>query len=172
MLSVMWQWCCVVALGLVVPACVMGCECSESSQREAFGHAEAVFVGRVARIDHLRLVSEGPGRSRIELEESPPTRNDHTLVWIDARRQWKGNVSGRVAVYAVARPSMCDGYGFEEGKEYVVYTRVLGPEWDALNKFAGGRVVYEIGPCPLRVIKDDVRREVRVLGRGRVVKGR
>lgn len=135
-------------------------------QREAFRHAAVVFRGRVSQINHLRFLPDGDS-VRIEPELNPAAVNDHTLVSFDVITYWKGNIKRAVKVFATARPSMCDGYRFEPGKEYVIYARPMDPRWDAMEKFVEGATIYEVADCPLRVVRDDVPREIRSLGRGR-----
>ena len=158
-----------IALVAIASALVQGCECRKVEQREAFRHADMVFRGRVTQIDHLRLVHEGDA-VRVEAERNPPGVDDHTVVSFNVLTRWKGKMARGIKVYAVGRPSMCDGYRFEEGTEYVVYTRHMEPPWPELEKSAGG-AIYEVGPCPLRVVRDGIGREVRALGRGRTGAG-
>jgi hypothetical protein len=159
------RWLVIASIALS-PGPAISCECAEMPQREAFQHAAVVFRGRVTQINHLRFVPDGDS-VRVEIELSPPAVNDHTLVSFDVVTYWKGHIKRAIKVYATARPSMCDGYRFEQGKEYVVYTRPMDPSWAAIEKFVEGAPIYEVADCPLRVIRDDVPREIRLLGRGR-----
>ena len=142
-----------------------GCSCIEATQKDAIRYAAVVFRGLAVNVQHLRI-----GDGVITEEMNPPSSDDNTLVTFEVTSYWKGSLKGIVKVYAMARPSMCDGYKFEQGREYIVYASQLDPKWPALNRFVHGAIVYEVPNCPLRVVRDNLRREELLLGRGRAVK--
>jgi len=157
---------CLIATFGFLPVIGIACECGELSQREAFRFAAVVVRGRVTKIEHFRFVKTADSL-RIETEPMPPRVNDYTLVTLRVDTYWKGAPTRFLKIYAVARPSMCDGYRFEEGREYVVYVDPMIPEWEEVKSFAGGALICEIGNCPHRVIAESLVEEARRLGRGR-----
>src|SRR5260370_35975330 len=143
------------------------CECAEPSKRQAFKDAVVVFRGKVTKIDHMNPIEwHGEGDGAVKLASIPRATDDQTLVTFHVTTSWKGPVTPILKVYATARPSMCDGYKFNEDTEYVVYaTNNLSPNWEELKRFSNGDLVYEVGQCPLRV-RTDVAAEVGRLGPG------
>jgi hypothetical protein len=155
-----------VAVAVFLPASAMACSCAEFSQREALHHATVVFRARAVRVDHLRVDASGE-LVRIEPEEKPRALKGPTIVTMDVATYWKGSVQRSARVHANAEPVMCDGYRFEEGKEYIVYAHMIDPHWWDLRKLVAGATIYEVADCPLRVVRDDVQREAKLLGLGR-----
>lgn len=126
-----------------------------------------MFRGRVVRIDHMNPIEPSPSDDGpVKLTSIPRAIDDETLVTFRVTTSWKGPVTPILKVYATARPSMCDGYKFKEGTEYVVYaTKNLDQNWGELSRFSNGDLVYDIADCPLRV-RTDVDAEVGRLGPG------
>ena len=142
-----------------------GCECQEVGRAPAFSGATVVFQGRVAAIEHLKMVEViDPNTGTRQLH--PPEIDDHMIVTFEVTRAWKGEVNSTTKVHSVARPKLCDGYRFEVGREYVVYASDnLNQEWAEIAHRAHGMHVYEIDDCPLR-IRTDVSEETKLLGKG------
>jgi hypothetical protein len=138
---------------------VYGCECIELTVADAFKHAAVVFQGTVVQIDHLNPIQppdaidgqHGP----VALVPMPRSVNDQTLVTFSVTTAWKGPVTEAMKVFAVARPSMCDGYRFQPKVEYIVYaSKNLDQNWKELQPFKKGAFVYDVADCPLRVRTD------------------
>src|SRR4051794_4523005 len=121
---------------IMFAAIAVGCECANNfPQRESLRFAAVVFRGRVIQIEHLRFVFT-QNSFQLEPELHPPKVDDHTLVTFAVKTYWKGAVTSVMKVYATARPSMCDGYRFTQGKEYIVYSNPT--DWAGLDQLAPG----------------------------------
>lgn len=142
------------------------CECVDEPTEDAKQHAKAIFQGRVIHIEHLQF-STVNGAFRIETAQGARDLNDHTLVTFEVTRYWKGTIPLKVRVYATARPSMCDGYRFEQGREYILYTGPMTPGWPEMEQRAGVGTLYEVADCPGRIVRENIHREARWLGRWR-----
>lgn len=82
------------------------CSCAgPAPPSEAFDESAAVFAGKVAGIE---------------------SSNYGKIVHFDAERAWKGVTQSAITVTTGAGGGDC-GYGFEEGKEYLVYAYGTGP---------------------------------------------
>ncbi len=162
------RWTTAIITGIVLHGhALFACECAEGTQREALRYAAVVFRGTVTNIEHLNPIVPREGRPADAVKLVPIPRNidDHTLVTFRVRQGWKGRITPTIRVFAVARPSMCDGYRFQIKSEYVVYaSKNLNPDWDELQPFKDGGVIFDVAECPLRV-RTDVLSEVRRLGR-------
>ena len=74
--------------------------------------------------------------------------------------RWPGSATETMRVFAVARPSMCDGYRFRANVEYVVYaSKNLNQSWEALQLYKQDAFIFDVAECPLR-IRTDVAKEV------------
>src|SRR5690242_1120123 len=101
------------------------CECAELKFGDALKYAAVVFRGTVVRIDHLNpiqpLDAGNDKQNGIALVAIPRNVDDQALMTFKVTAAWKGSVTETMKVFAVARPSMCDGYRFRPNVEYVVY---------------------------------------------------
>ena len=105
---------------------------------EALKNAAVVFQGKGTLIDHLNPIEPPATKTgSVKLGRIPRSNDDQTVVTFRATRAWKGPVKSEIKVFAIARPSMCDGFEFEDGKEYVVYARTTlnleSKEWRTLT---------------------------------------
>lgn len=145
---------------------LLACTCIEVPQKTALHSAVAVFQGKATKVEHMDMVEAFDPVSG-KVEKRPPKVDDYTVVTFRVSKAWKGPVTSTMKVQATARPSMCSGFEFREGKEYIVYaTDDINQDWDKLRPFAERLHVYGIGNCPLR-IRADADRESRLLGRSR-----
>ncbi len=118
------------------------CSCAGSTPpSEAFGESTAVFAGKVVSIE---------------------SNNYSKTVHFDVERAWKGVTESAITITTGEGGGDC-GYGFEEGKEYLVYaygsesltTGICGrtqPVMDAYVDLAalGPGYVPPQSPLPLR----------------------
>jgi hypothetical protein len=150
---------------------IPACECGEGQPQHALKYAAIVFQGKVTEIDHLNPIDPPDSKPGDVRQVSIPRQiNDHTVVTFRVTRAWRGPVTREIKVYATARPSMCDGYKFRDGVEYVVYASTnLYIESEERKRYSQGATVYEISDCPLR-IRTDVTAEAKRLGLGRSIK--
>ena len=157
-----------VAAGALLGPKLYACECAQAKLGDALKLASVVLRGTVVRIDHLNPIQPpqtGDDKQKVALVAIPRSADDQTLVTFKVTASWKEPVTESVKLFAVARPSMCDGYQFHLNTEYVVYaSKNLNQNWEDLKLFSQGAFVYDIAECPLRV-RTDVRAEVRRLGR-------
>lgn len=147
---------------------LVACECAEVKFGDALKHAAIVFRGTVVRIDHLNPIQPTDDGNEKQnggaVAAIPRSVDDQTLVTFKVTAGWKGSVTAMMKVFAVARPSMCDGYRFRPNVEYVVYaSKNLNQNWEELQRFKQGAIIYDVADCPLR-IRTDVATEVRRLG--------
>lgn len=91
-------------LALICPAC----DCVAPSVKESTAFASAVFAGRV--VEKKELAPRKDGRRRY-------------AVRFSVKDRWKGDSSVEVVVYDAAPAGDCEGFGFEAGKDYVVFAR-------------------------------------------------
>ncbi|UFJ39722.1 hypothetical protein LOK74_16905 [Brevibacillus humidisoli] len=57
-------------------------------------------------------------------------RAENLVVTLKADRSWKGEIPSQVIVHTALHEASC-GFGFEEGKEYLVYaTNEKGQQWE------------------------------------------
>jgi hypothetical protein len=160
----------IAVLAVMFSTRLLGCECAELRQQVAFKYAVVVFQGTVTHIDHLNPIDEQPKTGAVQGVPIPREVDDHTVATFRVTRAWKGPVKNGIKVYATARPSMCDGYKFKDGVEYVVYASLnLHPEWEELKPYSQGATIYGIDDCPLR-IRTDLNAESIRLGRFRSFK--
>src|SRR5579859_526283 len=100
-----------------------GCECIEITSKAAMTSAAAVFRGRVEAIERVAGASEGIPR----LERMPVGGFEEpslTIVTFKVTTSWKGPRVRSIRVLAMRHGSICPGYAFEQGREYVVYAIV------------------------------------------------
>ncbi len=126
-----------ILASLPVPS-LRACQCAETKLGKAFEHAAVVFRGRVIRIDHLKTIQPSKSgdakESQVALAAVPRGVDDHNLVTFRITAVWRGSAAETMRVFAVARPSMCDGYRFQLASEYVVYaSKNLDQNWEELS---------------------------------------
>ena len=159
----------IVAFAALQSPALYACECAEPEFRSALKYASVVFRGTVVQIDHLNPI-QPPDAGNDKQDGVAPVAiprdvDDQTLITFKVTAGWKGSVTETMKVFAVARPSMCDGYRFRQNVEYVVYASTnLDQNWEALQPFKQAAFIYDVADCPLR-IRTDVATEVRRLGR-------
>jgi hypothetical protein len=150
---------------------LQGCECIEVSQARAFDGATVVFSGRVQRVEHATLVEVLNQKTGLR-ELRPPDTGDLTLVTFNVKKPWKGPVTALMKVMSVVRGTVCPGYEFQLGKDYVIYAGdplELNPE--LVKPLAAGSRIFEVSRCPLRV-RTDVDAETKRLDEGHHRAGR
>ena len=145
------------------------CECAEPKFGDSLKYAAVVFRGTVVRIDHLNPIqppdAANDKQDAVALVAIPRNVDDQTLITFKVTAAWKGSVTETLKVFAVARPSMCDGYRFRPNVEYVVYaSKNLNQNWEELQSYKQGAFIYDVAECPLR-IRTDIAAEGRRLGR-------
>ena len=158
-----------MAFVVLLSPVLYACECAESKFGDALKYAAVVFRGTVVRIDHLNPIQPPDAgndkQDGVALVAIPRNVDDQTLITFKAIAGWKGSVTETMKVFAIAQPSMCDGYRFRPNVEYVVYaSKNLNQNWEELQPFKQGAFIYDVAECPLR-IRTDVAMEVRRLGR-------
>lgn len=112
-------------LGLVLLAALLGgpcpsarCVCAADGPDDAGAvlsarnDADAVFLGRVVRIERIRL----PGDADAEF-------GDWREATFEVSRSWKGGNDARTRVRTPWHAALC-GFPFERGGEYLIYARV------------------------------------------------
>jgi hypothetical protein len=85
---------------LLFPDCAHACSCMSAPVEKEFSWSEAVFAGEAVSV-------EGEG-------------SEDRTVTFRVVKTWKGPDRGTLQVRTAASGASC-GYGFEEGREYVVY---------------------------------------------------
>jgi hypothetical protein len=105
------------ALFISVPRLSLACTCTEQTVSEAFAEAEAVFMGKVASIKYLD-------------DRSGWIREPRVVVTFNVFAYWKGDVGRKIILHTYQEYSSCNGFNFEQGKEYIVYaTKSPGNRW-------------------------------------------
>lgn len=115
------------ALGAVTALSCWACDCIAPPVRKALDLASAVFTGKV-----------------VEKKELPPLRDNRRryAVRFAVEVEWKGKLTSEAVVYDAAPRGDCQGYGFQEGKHYVVFAsrRAVGP--DIKTRIEGREIVF------------------------------
>lgn len=101
-----------IATALSAPPCPPAsprCSCiPPAPPREELGRADAVFSGRVVSVTERREGGSAfQGRPHLEVRIVPG-------------RRWKGAAGDTVTVFTPDNGAAC-GFGFEQGREYLVY---------------------------------------------------
>lgn len=139
-------------------------DCAQLSQKEALQQSQLVFRGKVTRIQDVGSVEERNPQDKIPVSRFG--QGDPQLVDFHAERTWKGKAGKTVKIFVFRRPPLGDGYTFQPGKEYIVYSPgKINATWKPLVDLAGTEPVWELGACILRV-RTDVEQEVRVMEKG------
>ena len=104
--KVLKGWCIgafLVVMSIVVAPSTYACSClPPEPPQQALQDADAVFAGRVLRIESLP---------------------DHNVrVVLEVEEQWKGNLGSRVELMTANNSAAC-GFNFDREKRYVVYAR-------------------------------------------------
>jgi hypothetical protein len=93
-----------LALAALEPATASACSCMQQTQEDAAQNASAIFEGRVSRID------DPTGQPKIHFQ---------------VVRSFKGPSQESLAASTANSSASC-GYGFEQGKSYLVYATQEG----------------------------------------------
>ncbi len=151
------------------------CSCHRIPPPEALQSSVVVFHGVAIEIEHLHIL-KAPDPATGEARSWIPELNDLVVVTLEVDEYWKGPVTPLMKVYSVARASMCDGYEFSAGKQYLVYAvgppvaGHTGPEGQEVLSRFGKEPVYEISVCPGPILPGGLELARTVLGIGHVVK--
>jgi hypothetical protein len=111
------------------PSPAHACQCPEPSPpADAFNYAAAVFTGRVITVYAPLNI---PAFARPIARWWPGLYRSNTLykprATITVTTSWKGVTSSEVTVIS-GEGSGCD-YGFEKGREYLIYAYQLDSDW-------------------------------------------
>ncbi|MFA6106919.1 MAG: hypothetical protein WC745_04600 [Patescibacteria group bacterium] len=93
---------------LFCPSSVFACECAPASIDSALSNSDAVFAGKVSKIEYL----DNPEQI------SPEPR---TVVTFDVSQWWKGSDEKQAVLHTVHNTFTCNGYWFKDNEEYLVY---------------------------------------------------
>ncbi len=93
--------------GLLAAAATLACDCSTPPVDQCVRDASAVFRGRVARIDPV--AADASGRRRL-------------AIHFDVGEVWKGPPSRKITL-SQELFNGCSWFGFEAGKEYLIFAR-------------------------------------------------
>lgn len=109
--SVWMMLCALLALStllMIRPAPVQACSCAQPPPvQEELARKTAVFSGKVIKI-------EQPKQKQIKSSADPVS------ITFEVMTVWKGDLAQRTTVYTASSSASC-GYGFAEGKEYIVF---------------------------------------------------
>ena len=97
-----------VVVGTLAVGSMLACDCIAPPVREEARRKAAVFTGKVS--EKIELPQMNGGRRRYE-------------VHFSVAKQWKGSLPSEVVIYDAEPRGDCQGFGFEGGKEYVVFVR-------------------------------------------------
>ena len=97
-----------VLVGTLGVGSVLACDCIAPPVREEARMKAAVFTGKVSK--KIELPQMNDGRRRYE-------------VHFSVAKQWKGSLPSEVVIFDAEPRGDCQGFGFESGKEYVVFVR-------------------------------------------------
>ena len=126
----------------LVSSPLLACSCAYPYQSDSVRLADAIFRGKVLSIRHLGSVARANSRAE-KTELARPRVDDLQEVSFLIDAVWKGLVARRVKVNVTSRPSMCDGYEFTVGSEYVIYiAQKVRTAWDDQL----GRLRSRLGP--------------------------
>ncbi len=84
------------------------CDCTLASIEGALSSSDAVFTGKVSKIEYL----DNP------LQKSPEPR---TIVTFNVSQWWKGSNEKQAVLHTVHNYFTCNGFWFKENEEYLVY---------------------------------------------------
>ena len=96
------------AVLLVLPGTVLACDCVAPSVSISLSNSDAVFTGRVTK--------------RIRLHSAQGTRPLYAVHFAVAET-WKGPQTADVTIYDASPRGDCEGFGFKQGNEYLVFAR-------------------------------------------------
>ncbi len=132
---------------------VKACDCVGPRGKAALVSAEVAFIGKVKKIEYL----DDPKQS------SPEPR---IVVTFRVHRIWKGESKRYVVLHTVFNKWTCDGYGFKEGEEYLVFARANSSE--AAKLFPGAKNTLGVNTCGGTLPLAAARGDVKELGDGKV----
>jgi hypothetical protein len=157
------------AAGILGVSSLLACDCIAPPVRDEARTSADVFTGKVVEKKELPKMMDG--RRRYE-------------VHFSVARQWKGPRSAEIVVYDAAPRGDCQGFGFEMGKEYVVFVRGRAVTADATLHVDGRDITFpdiwndvlpigtkiligEICSHTSEVTKDRARQTMKLLGPAR-----
>ena len=136
---------------LSLPQDGLACSCAGPGGRKALEGAAAAFSGKVTRVEYLDADRRGV-EPRIK-------------VTFKVYRSWKGPLKKSVVLHTVYNKWTCEGYHFEEGREYLVFAyRNRGR---MAEKFPSAKGTLGVNVCGATGPLADAEEELRELGPGR-----
>ena len=149
-------------IGVLGPAAALGCDCIAPPLPKALHFSAAVFTGKAAEKKEL---APRDGRRRYE-------------VHFEEANRWKGPKSADIVVYDAEPRGDCQGFGFEAGKDYLVFVReravtpdsvgdILPDLWNDILQ-AGRKILFgELCTNTGELTSTTARETVRRLGKAR-----
>jgi hypothetical protein len=117
----------IVVVGTLGVGSVLACDCIAPPVREEARIKAAVFTGKVS--ERIELPQMDDGRRRYE-------------VHFSVAKQWKGSLPSEVVIYDAEPRGDCQGFGFEGGKEYVVFVRSRVVTKDVKQRIEGRDITF------------------------------
>jgi hypothetical protein len=147
---------------------MMGQECVEASQREAFRAAAIVFRGRILRIEDATssgdVIAHQKGTVPYALSEAGSPK----IVTLAVDRVWKGTSGATIHLFVLEHPPFGAGFQFHVGSAYVIYAHdELDP---STRPPRSGSKLYNIAVSCTPRVRSDVETESRLLGKGKAPK--
>ena len=138
------------------------CKCAPFPLANRLNSTDAIFSGKTVKVKFLDSPKQNSPEPRI-------------IVTFDVYRFWKGPVGKRFILYTVANKWSCDGFGFREGSEYLVfaYNYTQESKIDRLIKFdfsAFGKDIFGTSLCNGTKLLSDAQEELKELGPGQTPK--
>lgn len=146
-------YCAIAMVSLFVPPpqLSLACSCVGARGKKAFDDAAATFSGKVTKVAHLDVAF-----ARME---------PRITVTFEVYRWWKGQSTKTAILHTYDNKWSCEGYGFKEGKEYLVFAYRNPPA--IAEKFAGVKDSLGVKFCGGTGLLDAAEVHLRELGPGR-----
>ncbi len=132
----------------------LACSCVGARGKKALDDAAATFSGKVTKVAYLDA-----NQARVE---------PRIIVTFEVYRSWKGQPAKTMLLHTFYNKWSCEGYGFKEGKEYLVFA-YLNPRLIA-EKFAAAKDSLGVNICGATGLLADAKVQLRDLGPGSVPK--
>jgi hypothetical protein len=125
------------------------CECLGPRGKAALANANVAFSGKAIKVEYLDRREQVNPEPRI-------------IVTFRVYRVWKGEPTRDVVLHTVFNKWTCNGYGFKEGEEYLVFATPSAS--DAAKMFPNAKNTLGVSTCGGTLPLADAQGDVKELG--------
>jgi hypothetical protein len=137
---------------LLGPRTAAACDCVGPRGKAALVSAKTAFSGKVIKITYI----DNPEQSNPE---------PRIIVTFRVYRVWKGEPGTETVLHTVFNKWTCNGYGFKEGEDYLVFAHANDSE--TAKMFPKAKNTLGVGTCGGTAPLADAQGDVKELGAGK-----